>query len=148
MKVKSTFLLVMLFKKDVQMEQILKSFTLDFFGKGNHKISPEKFFEMESAFLFYFRSKEEAYSIFIKMDYHPNVESVNIPINEIPDRIDEIPKEKSIGVFCPANVRSAIVYAYLLSQGFTKVRIIEGGYSALTEALKPGQILKVINSKK
>ena len=27
------------------MEQILKSLTLDFFGKGKHKISPEKFFK-------------------------------------------------------------------------------------------------------
>ncbi len=76
------------------------------------------------------------------------MESLNIPINEIPHRIDEIPKTKFIAVFCPANVRSAIVYAYLLSKGFTEVRIVEGGYSALTEALKPGQVLRVIQSEK
>jgi len=29
------------------MEQILKNFTLDFFGKGKHKISPAAFFEFE-----------------------------------------------------------------------------------------------------
>ncbi|RLB79900.1 MAG: rhodanese-like domain-containing protein, partial [Deltaproteobacteria bacterium] len=34
------------------------------------------------------------------------------------------------------------------SKGFSDVRIVEGGYSALTEALKPGQILKVIQRKK
>ncbi len=94
------------------------------------------------------RSKEEASSISIRMELHSNVESANIPINEIPDRIDEIPKDKFVAVFCPANVRSAIVYAFLLSKGFSEVRIVEGGYSALTEALKPGQILKVIQSKK
>lgn len=130
------------------MEKILKSFTLDFFGKGKHKISPEKFFENEKGILLDVRSKEEAGSISIEMAYHANVEAVNIPINEIPDRIDEIPKEKFVGVFCPANVRSAIVYAYLLSKGFTNIRIIEGGYSALTEALKPGQVLKAIKGKK
>jgi rhodanese-related sulfurtransferase len=61
--------------------------------------------------------------------------------------IDEIPKGKFVTVFCPVNVRSAIVYAYLLSNGFSEVRIVEDGYSALTEALKPGQIFKVIQSK-
>ena len=130
------------------MEQILKSLTLDFFGKGKHKITPDKFFETENGFLLDVRSKEEACSISIRMECHSNLESVNIPVNEIPDRIDEIPKEKFVGVFCPANVRSAIVYAYLLSKGFSKVRIVEGGYPALTEGLKPGQILKVIQSKK
>jgi rhodanese-related sulfurtransferase len=126
------------------MEQILKSLTLDFFGKGKHKISPEKFFEIENGFLLDVRSKEEAGSIMIKMEYHPNMECKNIPIDEIPDRISEIPKEKSVAVFCPANVRSAIVYAYLLSKGFSDIRIVEGGYSALTEALKPGKVLKVL----
>jgi len=130
------------------MEQILKSLTLDFFGKGKHKISPERFFEMEDVLLLDVRSKEEAGSISIKMQYHSNLESVNIPINDIPDRIDEIPKTKFVAVFCPANIRSAIVYAYLLLKGFTDVRIIEGGYFALTEALKPGPVHKVIQNKK
>ena len=130
------------------MEQILKNLTLDFFGEGKHKISPEKFFEIENGFLLDVRSKEEAASILIKMELHPNIESKNIPVNEIPDRIDEIPKEKSVAVFCSAGVRSAIVYAYLLSKGFSNVRILEGGYPALTEALKPGKVLKVLKSQK
>lgn len=130
------------------MEKILKSLTLDFFGKGKHKISPEKIFDLKDVILLDVRSKEEAGSISIKMEYHSNVESVNIPINEIPDRIDEIPKGKFVAVFCPANVRSAIVYAYLLSKGFTNVRIVEGGYPALTEALKPGQVLKALEKNK
>jgi len=130
------------------MEQVLRNLTLDYFGNGKHKISPDKFFDIENALLLDVRSKEESDSIFIKLEHHTNVESLNIPINEIPERIDEIPKTKSIGVFCPANVRSSIVYAYLLSKGFPDVRIVEGGYLALTEALKPGQILKVIKSKK
>jgi len=124
------------------VDQILKGLTLDFFGKGKHKITPDKLFEMEDAILLDVRSKEEAGSIAIKMDYHSNIECKNIPVNEIPDRIHEIPKEKLIAVFCPANVRSAIVYAYLLSKGFSDVRILEGGYSALTDALNPGNVLK------
>ena len=129
------------------MEQILRNLTLDFFGKGKHKISPEKFFEIKNGFLLDVRSKEEAESISIKMEYHPNIECKNIPINKIPDRICEIPKEKLVAVFCPANVRSSIVYAYLLSKGFSNVRILEGGYAALTEALKPGKMLNMLKSQ-
>ncbi len=125
------------------MEQVLKKLTLEFFGTGKHKISPEKFFERENGFLLDVRSKEEADSIAIMMKPHPDIECKNIPTNEIPDRINEIPRDKSIAVFCPANVRSAIVYAYLLAEGFSDIRIIVGGYSALTEALKPGKVLKV-----
>ena len=128
------------------MEQVIKSLTLEFFGKGKHKISPDKFFETKNGFLLDVRSKEESDSISIKMKFHPNIECKNIPTNEIPDRIQEIPQDKSIGVFCPANVRSAIVYAYLLSKGLSDVRIIEGGYPALTDALKPGKVLKMIQS--
>ncbi len=130
------------------MEQILKNLTLDFFGKGKHKIAPEKFFSTENAILLDVRSREEAGSISINMLYHLNIQCINMPANEVPDRIDEIPKDQSIAVFCPANFRSSIVYAYLLSKGFPDVRIIEGGYSALTEALKPGKLLKVVQNRK
>jgi len=129
------------------MEQVLRSLTLDFFGEGKHKISPERFLEIENGFLLDVRSKEEAASISINVEVHPNIESKNIPINEIPDRIDEIPKEKFVAVFCSAGVRAAIVYAYLLSKGFSNVRILVGGYTALTEALKPGKVLKVLKSQ-
>ena len=130
------------------MEQVLRNFTLDFFGKGKHKTTPEKCFEMPDVIFLDVRSAEEAASLSIKMDYHDNIQSINIPINEIPDRMDEIPKEKSIAVFCPANVRSAMVYAYLLSKGISDVRIVEGGYAALTAALKPGKVLKVVHGDK
>lgn len=130
------------------MEQILRNLTLDFFGKGKHKLTPEKLFEIEDVFFLDVRSTEEATSISINMECHPNIECRNIPIDEIPDRIHEIPKKKFIAVFCPANVRSAIVYAFLLSKSFSSVRIVEGGYSALTDAIKPGKILKTIQGKK
>ena len=58
-----------------------KGLTLDFFGKGKHKITPEKLFEMENAILLDVRSKEEADSISIKMDYHLNIECHCCPIN-------------------------------------------------------------------
>ncbi len=130
------------------MEQVLRSLNLDFFGKGKHKISPEVFFGRENAIFLDVRSREEAETLDIKLKYHSEIESINIPVDKIPDEIDKLSKDKFIGVFCPGSVRSTVVYAYLLSKGFSDVRIIMGGYSALTEALKPGKVLQAIAAAK
>jgi rhodanese-related sulfurtransferase len=120
--------------------------TLDFFGKGKHKVTPEKLFEMDNVFLLDVRSREESDAISIRMEGYPNVEAANIPINEVADRIDEIPRDRRIAVFCPAHVRATIVYTFLLMEKFPDVRILEGGYQALTDALKPGKVLKHLTS--
>ena len=129
---------------EIVIEQVLRSLNLNFFGKGKHKISPEIFFEKENAIFLDVRSKEEAETIDIKLKYHSYIESINIPVDKIPDEIDKLSKGKFIGIFCPGSVRSTVVYAYLLSKGFSDVRIIMGGYSALTDALKPGKVLQAV----
>ena len=44
--------------------------------------------------------------------------SVNIPLNEFPKRINELPKNKVIVTACPHKDRSAIAMAYLRSKGY------------------------------
>lgn len=121
---------------------------LEFFGSGKHKTTPEKLLETESVLLLDVRSKEEDESISIRLENHSNIECKNIPLHELPDRMDEIPRERFIAIFCPANVRSSLAYIYLLSKGFTNVRIVDGSYAALTEAILPGKVLKIIQEKK
>jgi len=128
------------------MEQVLKHFTLEFFGKGKHKISIAAFFKLDNVVFLDIRTKEETDSLSVELKHHDNVHCMNIPTNEIPDRLAEIPKDNSIGIFCPANVRSAMVYGFLLSKKFSDVRILEGGYPALTEAVLPGKILQVVQA--
>ncbi|MBW2108009.1 MAG: rhodanese-like domain-containing protein, partial [Deltaproteobacteria bacterium] len=77
----------------------------------------------------------------------PNIECKNIPLDELPDRIGEIPKDKFVAVFCPANFRSGMAYCYLLKLGFASVRIVEGGYAALTDAIKPGPLFKAVQAR-
>jgi rhodanese-related sulfurtransferase len=127
------------------MKDILSTMTLDFFGQGKHKITPEKLFDSDNAFLLDVRSREESDAISIGMKCYPNVESANIPIHEVAERLDEIPRDRLIAVFCPAHVRATIVYTFLLGEGYPNVRILEGGYQALTDALKPGKIFKHLN---
>jgi rhodanese-related sulfurtransferase len=125
------------------MEQVLKNFTLDFFGKGKHKISPAAFFEMDDVFMLDVRSREEADSLSFKLALHDNVQCLNIPINEVPDRLNEIPRDKPLAIFCPAGVRSAIIFSFLLTKGFSDVRILMGGYPSLMEEVMPGKVLQL-----
>lgn len=49
-----------------------------------------------------------------------------IPINELPNRIAELPKDKEIVVYCRTGNRSAYACAYLQRMGF-RVKNLEGG---------------------
>ncbi len=125
------------------MEQILKNFTFDFFGQGKHKISFDKLMQMDSAILLDVRSRQEVKSISINMECFTNIKCKNIPVDELPDRIDEFSKEDLIATFCPANVRSSIAYAYLWHNGFSFIKILEGGYAGITDAIKPGMLYNI-----
>jgi len=61
--------------------------------------------------------------------------ALNIPANELPDRLDELPKDKLIVVACPRNNRSNMARAYLVSEGFN-VKYLEDGLLKLLEHLK------------
>ena len=55
--------------------------------------------------------------------------ATHIKMKEVPQRIAELPKDKEIGVMCLGGGRSAQITNYLLQQGFTSVKNIEGGIS-------------------
>jgi rhodanese-related sulfurtransferase len=130
------------------MEEALKKLTLEFFGKGKHKITPEKLFAMEGAVLLDVRTAEEVDTVSFGLKYHRNIEVLNIPLHQLPTRIGEIPRGKPIALFCSTVIRSAIAYAYLIGQGFSEARILEGGYATVVEALKPGMVFEVLQGEK
>jgi|TARA_B100001142_G_scaffold305478_1_gene334494 rhodanese-related sulfurtransferase len=61
--------------------------------------------------------------------------SLNIPINEINMRMNEIDKNYSIAVICHSGIRSAKVADILLENSFHKVANIEGGIHEWAENL-------------
>jgi len=127
------------------MEEILKSMTFSFFGTGSHKISPHEFIETDGAVFLDVRSPEETGAA--KFPLEGLVTSLHIPIDVIPDRLDEIPEDKLVGVFCSGVIRASIVYAYLHAKGYQSVLIIEGGYVSLVEELKPGKLIKHLRNR-
>ena len=75
----------------------------------------------------------------IRMDFETAIWNfpiaINIPANEVPDRLDELPKDKLIIVGCPTVNRSITVSAYLKTQGFDS-KFLGGGLSELAAVLK------------
>ncbi len=126
------------------MDTIVQEMTFDFFGAGKHKIGMEKLFSTDSAVFLDVRSLPEVESIQLNLKHHINV--LHIPIDEIPNRIEEIPKDNIIGIFCSAGTRSAIVYVYLRMKGYTNVYITLGGYEAVTNLILPGKLLQRIKT--
>lgn len=124
----------------------MKSMTFDFFGNGRHKIAPATHLASENPLFLDVRSKEEHETITFSLVHHMPV--LQIPINEIPDRTSEIPRDKNVGIFCSSGVRSTMTYFYLRTLGFENVKIIEGGYAELADCLKPGKLLKHIAQEK
>lgn len=124
-------------------EKVISAMDFQYFGTGQHKMEAETFLASENAVLLDVRSKEEVETIKIPLLHH--VEVLEIPINEVPMRINEIPQDKLIGVFCSAGVRAVIIFAFLKSKGYDKVKIIPGGYPPLMEAIMPGKLYKKLN---
>ena len=124
------------------LKDILKGMTLEFFGTGQHKISPSIHLSQKDAIFLDVRSEQEQKTISFSLMYHMPV--LHIPICEIPDRVDEIPKDKTVGIFCSSGARAAMTYLYLRTLGYDKVRIIEGGYPNLSNECKPGNLLKYL----
>ena len=55
--------------------------------------------------------------------------SVNIPVDQLRERMHELDKSKQIVVYCAIGVRGYVASRILMQQGFEKVYNFQGGYS-------------------
>lgn len=55
-------------------------------------------------------------------------DSVNIPVDELRERLSELPKDKEIWVYCQVGLRGYIGQRILMQSGFDKVYNVSGGY--------------------
>jgi rhodanese-related sulfurtransferase len=61
--------------------------------------------------------------------------SLHIPMNDVPDRVGEIPRDRDLVVYCHHGSRSAAVAGYLEGEGFERVINLEGGIDAWSAAV-------------
>ena len=60
-----------------------------------------------------------------------------IPLNSVPNRLSEIPKDKPVIVTCRSGNRSAQAVKYLRDQGYTNVHNMTGGLNVWKQAGYP-----------
>ncbi len=71
--------------------------------------------------------------------------AVNIPLDELRDRLSEIPTEKSIYIYCAIGLRGYLAARILMQKGYKNVYNLSGGYKtyqAATEPIKNGKTIK------
>lgn len=56
--------------------------------------------------------------------------SLFIPMQEVPHRLEELPRTKRLVVYCHHGTRSAMVAGYLEREGFEQVENLRGGIDA------------------
>ena len=57
-------------------------------------------------------------------------DALHIPLGEIPDRYETLPKDQPIVVFCHHGMRSLKVQNFLISKGFDNIINMQGGIHA------------------
>ena len=63
--------------------------------------------------------------------------AVNIPLDEIRDRIAELPSNKPIYTFCAVGLRGYLAYRILIQHGFKEVYNLSGGLKTYRAATAP-----------
>lgn len=63
--------------------------------------------------------------------------AVNIPLEELRDRLDEIPKDKAVYIFCAIGLRGYLAQRILTAHGFRQVKNLSGGYRTYSTATAP-----------
>jgi hydroxyacylglutathione hydrolase len=63
-------------------------------------------------------------------------EAVEIPVGQLPDRVDELDVTKPTVVYCAGGYRSSVAASLLRQRGFVDVSDILGGYGAWTDAIQ------------
>jgi len=64
-------------------------------------------------------------------------EAVNIPVGQLPGRLDELDPNRPTVVYCAGGYRSSVAASLLRANGFDDVSDIVGGYGAWTDVVQP-----------
>ena len=63
--------------------------------------------------------------------------AINIPLDEMRDRLSEIPKDKDVYLFCAVGLRGYLAYRLLAGHGFNNIYSLNGGTKILNAAIAP-----------
>jgi NADPH-dependent 2,4-dienoyl-CoA reductase/sulfur reductase-like enzyme/rhodanese-related sulfurtransferase len=73
--------------------------------------------------------------------------AINIPVDELRSRLNELPKDKTIYVYCQIGLRGYLAYRILKQNGFSNIYNLSGGYKlwkACTKELEIAAVREVL----
>ena len=123
----------------LSMGDVLREMDIEFIVLGEYGITVEDAakFILKDHFIFLdVRTKEEKEHLSFSFAKH-------IPLNELPDRVDELSRDKFIITFCVSGFRAAMAYAYLRTQGFDEVKALKGRLDELAGAITPERFYRL-----
>lgn len=118
------------------LNQVLSEMDFNFFGSGTHGMSIEGMCKVLGNDHFVFldvRSEKE-------VEYASFPFALHIPLNRLPERLLELPKDKMIVAFCSSVFRGAIAYTFLRANGFEEVKGLTASMEEMIMAFKPGPL--------
>ena len=120
-------------------EDVLREMDIEFIVSGEYGITVEDAAKLihKDHFLFLdVRTREEREHLAFPFAMH-------IPIDELPDRLGELPRDKFIITFCLTGFRGVMAYAFLRTQGFDEVKALKGRLDNLAGAMTPGRFYRL-----
>ena len=57
----------------------------------------------------------------------PSRGAVNIPLDDLRERLDEVPADRPVLIFCAIGLRGYLATRILLGRGYTNIRNLSGG---------------------
>ena len=115
--------------------EVLREMDIEYLVMGEYGITVEeaaKYIDHDHFVFLDLRTQEEHDHLLFPHTLH-------IPIHELPDRIDEVPRDKFVITFCLSGFRAAMGYAFLRTQGYIEVKAMKGRLDQMAGAITPGR---------
>jgi rhodanese-related sulfurtransferase len=123
-------------KGTMPLAEVLREMDLAFVASGDHSMTVEEavnFIDHPHFVFLDVRTPQERTRLVFPFALH-------IPLQELPDRLQELPEDKFFITFCFNGSRAMLAYAFLRTQGFDEVKALEGRLQELADAMSPGRM--------
>ena len=120
-------------------EDVLREMDIEFIVSGEYGITVEdaaKLIHKDHSLFLDVRTREEREHLAFPFTMH-------IPIHELPDRMEELPRDKFIITFCLTGFRAVMAYAFFRTQGFDEVKALKGRLDNLAGAMTPSRFYRL-----
>lgn len=124
-------------RETMPLAEVLREMDLAFVAAGDHSLTVEEavnFIDHPHFIFLDVRTPQERTRLVFPFALH-------IPLQELPDRLQELPEDKFFITFCFNGSRAMLAYAFLRTQGFDEVKALEGRVQELADAMSPGRLV-------